>query len=296
MSQTITIDIIAVVFDFDDTLMPDTTSKLLRAHAIQPEQFWPSARALLKDGYDQPSAYLRLLLGSVGQGKPLGKLTNKHLAEFGASLDGDFYPGLPSFFDDLKAEVAKLPNIEIEFYIISGGLQAMLQGNPTVQKYFAGVHGCQLGEDDEGTLTHIKRSVTFTEKTRYLFEINKGISQSESEVNPFLVNRDIPQSERRIPFKNILYVGDGLTDIPCFSTVKHFGGEAFGVFDPANPEKAKQAIQEFMVPRRVIGMYPPAYGQNDALGALLRAWVVTRAAQIQIERDIAKRAAQSVNR
>jgi hypothetical protein len=88
----------------------------------------------------------------------------------------------------------------------------------------------------------------------------------------------------------MVYVGDGLTDIPCFSTVKVFGGQAFGVFDPTNPEKTKRALLEFLVPRRVVGMYRPRYGDTDELGALLRMWVINRAAEIQIERDISRKA------
>lgn len=296
MSQITVTDIIAVVFDFDDTLVPDSTTKLLRAYSIKPEEFWPIAQGLLKQGYDQPCAYLKLILDHVGEGKPFGNLTNEKLREFGATLDGDFHQGLPSFFDDLSDQVrAKFRNIEIEFYIVSGGLQAIVEGSKVVSKYFSGVHACQLGGHPiTGVVSHIKRSVTFTEKTRFLFEINKGIKQTQSDVNPFLVNEDISPADRRIPFKNIVYVGDGMTDIPCFSTVKHFGGQAFGVFDPSNPEKTKQAMQEFLVPKRVIGMYEPRYGPADALGALMRAWVINRAAEIQVEREMARKAQESI--
>jgi hypothetical protein len=296
MSDVTVTDIIAVVFDFDDTLMPDSTSKLLRAHNIKPEEFWPEASGLLKEGYDQPAAYLKLLLEKVGDGKPLGKLTNRALADFGATLDGDYYRGLPDFFDDLRTQVgSKFKNIEVEYYIVSGGLQAILQGSKIVAKYFSGIHACQLGESKEtGLVSHIKRSVTFTEKTRYLFEINKGVKQVDSDINPFLVNEDIPSGKRRIPFKNIIYVGDGLTDIPCFSTVQHFGGLAFGIFDPANQENTKRAIEKFLVPRRVIGTYAPQFGPTDQLGALLRVWVMKRATEIQVEREMALTAAKSL--
>jgi phosphoserine phosphatase len=291
MSEITITDIIAIVFDFDDTLMPDSTSKLLRQYSIKPEEFWPAASALIKEGYDQPCAYLRLLLDKVGPGKPFAELTNSDLRAFGASLEPDFFAGLPDFFQDLRDQIAQnFRNIQIEFYIVSGGLQEIMQGNPTVRKYFAGIHACQLGEDQNGMVKYIKRSVTFTEKTRYLFEINKGVKPAESALNPFLVNEDIPQDKRRIPFKNIVYVGDGMTDIPCFSTVKLFGGQAFGVFDPSNPEKTKQAMQKFLVPRRVIGMYEPFYGRSDALGALLRMWITNRAAEIQVEREMARKA------
>lgn len=293
MSEITVTEIIAVVFDFDDTLMPDSTSKFLQSRGIDPGEFWPKSGALIKEGYDQPCAYLKLLLDYVGDGKPLGSLTNNSLSEFGESLDKEFFPGLPDFFDDLQAQLAKQPfkNIEVEFYIISGGLQAVLQGNGIVNKYFSGAYGCQLGGDPEtGVLTHIKRSITFTEKTRYLFEINKGIKQTDSEVNPFLVNEDVKEEERRVPFRNIMYVGDGMTDIPCFSLVKKLKGQAIGVFDPENPGKTKQALEKFLIPTRVIGMYKPRYTPSDELGAILRAWVLQRATEIQLERDIAGKA------
>ena len=230
---------------------------------------------------------------NVGDGKPLGRLTNNDLAKFGESLDGDFFPGLPGFFEDVRGSVTgRFKNIDVEFYIISGGLQAIMQGNGVVRKYFSGAYGCQLGiGPGSDTVSHIKRSITFTEKTRYLFEINKGIKQVDSEVNPFLVNKDVTHENRRIPLKNVVYIGDGLTDIPCFSTVKLFGGQGFGVFDPTSPEKTKRALLEFLVPKRVVGMYRPRYGEDDELGALLRAWVINRATKIQIERDISRKAA-----
>lgn len=286
-------EIIAVVFDFDDTLMPDSTSKLLRQHGIKSEEFWPKSDELIRQGYDQPTAYLKLLLDNVGDGKPLGRLTNADLAQFGESLDADFFPGLPNFFEDVRGTIrTKFEHTDLEFHIISGGLQAIMQGNRIVKKYFSGAYGCQLGtEPGSDVVTHVKRSITFTEKTRYLFEINKGIKQVDSEVNPFLVNKDIKHENRRIPLKNIVYVGDGLTDIPCFSTVKLFGGQAFGVFDPKNAEKTKRALLEFLVPKRVVGMYRPRYGEDDELGALLRAWITNRATEIQIERDISRKAA-----
>lgn len=137
MSQVTVTEIIAVVFDFDDTLMPDSTSKLLRHYSIDPQAFWPEATGLLKQGYDQPIAYLNLILDNVGQGKPFGTLTNRDLGKFGATLEDDFYPGLPEFFDELRNHIeANFKNIEVEFYIISSGLQAILEGNPTVTRNF----------------------------------------------------------------------------------------------------------------------------------------------------------------
>src|SRR5262249_21148734 len=158
-----------------------------------------------------PMAYLRLLLDNIGDGKPLGLLTNQELQAFGATLDKQFHSGLPDFFDDIRQTAkAGFKNIDVEFYIVSGGLQAILEGSQIVKKYFSGAYGCQLGGDTEdGALRYIKRSITFTEKTRYLFEINKGIDAGDSRGNPYLVNRAVSETSRRIPFSNFIYVGDG---------------------------------------------------------------------------------------
>jgi len=228
-------EIVAVVFDFDETLIPDSTTMLLKAHGIDTDDFWGrQAKELIRQGYDPPTAYLNLMLQNIGDGKPLGLLTNQKQTEFGSSLDASFHEGLPQFFDDVWLDVkSKFKNIEVEFYIVSAGLQAVMDGSAIVRKYFRAAYGCQLaGDDEKGPLKYIKRCITFTEKTRYLFEINKGIDPGESKSNPYLVNKAYPDTERRIPFANMIYVGDGITDIPCFSLVQKFKGLAFGVFDP----------------------------------------------------------------
>jgi hypothetical protein len=111
---------------------------------------------------------------NIGEGKPLGLFK---LRQFGGTLDVDFYPGLPDFFDDVRNDVAKnYKNIQVEFYIISGGLYEVVKGSALVQKYFNAVYGCHLtGDTEDGVLKYVKRSITFTEKTRYIFEIHKGL-------------------------------------------------------------------------------------------------------------------------
>lgn len=279
---------LALVFDFDDTLVPDSTTKLIQAKGFDPQEFWSTdVKALVDDGFDPTLAYLKLLLDNVGTDKPLGPLTNSDLGAFGAGLDEDYYPGLPDFFDDVQKLVKDdFNHIDVEYYIISGGLQAIIEGSRNVKKYFTGVYGCQLASDPEtGILRDIKRCVSFTEKTRYLFEINKGISPSEGATRPLLVNQAVPLEKRRIPWRNIIYIGDGLTDIPCFSLVKANGGTTFGVFDPGEERNAKRAFQEFLKTGRVSSMHAPRYQHDDDLGAILRAAVASTCSQIQLEAE-----------
>lgn len=276
--------VLAVIFDFDDTLLPDSTSALLRAYGLKPEQFWQErTKALVDSGYDPPLAYLNLLLREIGPGKPLGELTNQDLKDFGAGLDDTWFPGLPQLFEDLRSLASEHRDVSIEFYIISGGLQPIIEGSQHVAKHFRGVYGCQFGEDPAiGFVSDVKRCVTFTEKTRFLFEINKGISQSDAATQPHLVNQNIRSEDRPVPFRNMIYVGDGLTDIPCFSLIEGGGGTAFGVFEPGK-ESAKQAFQLFLETKRVKSMHHPDYRGDAELGSLLRAAVATACSKIVIE-------------
>lgn len=261
---------LALVFDFDDTLTPDSTTALLERHGVNTRKFWKKdTKALIAQGYDPALAYLKLLLNNIGPGRPLGALTNADLRAFGATLT--LYPGLPDLLSDLRASVKKVKNIEIEFFVISGGLREIIQGHRFIRREFSGVYGCELAGDEESGVLK--------------FEINKGLAPSRTRRNPYLVNRDVPQSKRRVPFKNLIYVGDGLTDIPCFSLVKYFGGTTFGVFNPGDEGKAKRALVEFLIPSRVISMHAPKYGRKDDLGALIRAAVATQCSRIKLERQ-----------
>ena len=279
-------EILAVVFDFDDTLTPDSTTKLLGSFGYDTEAFWKErVRSLVAQGYDPTLAWLNLFLADIRAGGPLAGLTNQRLRDFGATLDDSYFPGIPDIFPRLQAEVAKYRDISLEFYVISSGLREVILGSEVARDNFTEVYACELGEEESGDLRYIKRCVTFTEKTRYLFEINKGLALSKTAENPLLVNTDVPKELRRISFQNMIYVGDGLTDIPCFSLVKENRGHVFGVFDPKRKDKAKQALLDFLRPQRVFGMYEPLYRETDALGSLIEMAVATRCSQIELDRD-----------
>ena len=173
--------VIAVIFDFDDTLAPDSTSQLLDAHGIDAIEMWATtAPRLVAAGYDPPLAYLNCLLDWVGPDRPLGPLTNTDLAAFGAHLDPTFFPGLPALFDDLRDRAARARDVTIEFFIVSSGLYEVIAGSGVVRDHFDAVYASHLGEGDNNMLTDVKRCVTFTEKTRFLFEINKGVPAADA--------------------------------------------------------------------------------------------------------------------
>jgi phosphoserine phosphatase len=264
-------NIVALIFDFDDTLTDDTTTRLLESRGIDTREFWQRQMKELTDaGWDSPLAYLKLILDYTGKGMPLEGLGNADLRAFGGTLS--FHPGIPALFEELQDLVKEhhLSRPAIEFYIISGGMEEIIRGSK-IARYFSGIWGCRFHEVG-GRITHIMNAVTYTEKTKYIFAINKGVDrQSRSE--PYAVNKKVEHPNRRIPFEHMIYIGDGLTDVPCFSLMEQFKGQAFGVFDPQKEGSPKKAWEQLVAPKRVFTMNSPRYGKRDDLGALLRAAV-----------------------
>ena len=185
--------VIAVVFDFDDTLVPDATTALLASRGIDVDEFWSEVvPPLVEEGYDPPLAYLRAMLDRIGADLPLGLLSSRDLREFGESLDSEFFPGLPALFADLRDLVGRFRDISIEFYIVSGGLQDVIGGSSVVKTWFDGFYGCQLGEDDHGLIRYVKRCVTFTDSSRSTNGPAWGV-----RTMPHLVNNKV--AARRVP-------------------------------------------------------------------------------------------------
>src|SRR5688572_23857486 len=117
-------EILAVIFDFDDTLAPDSTTRLLESYGYDTDTFWKKdVRAMVSQGYDPTLAWLNLVLADVRAEGPLAGLSNRTLREFGGSLDGTFFPGIPEIFPRLRESVSKFRDIAIEFYVISSGLR-----------------------------------------------------------------------------------------------------------------------------------------------------------------------------
>jgi len=129
-------NIIALIFDFDDTLTDDSTTKFLKQYNIDVDEFWQKkVKERVDNEWDPTIAYLDLMLDYVGDGKPLGKLTNKMFTDFGSTLQ--FYKGIPELFDSLKEIVSKfeITHPSIEFYVISGGIEEIIKGS-SISSYF----------------------------------------------------------------------------------------------------------------------------------------------------------------
>jgi len=253
---------IAIIWDFDTTLIPGYMQEpLFRRFEIKSADFWKEVNALpqfYRTGGVKRAAndtlYLNHLLNYVRDGKLPG-LTNKLLRQLGNELE--FYPGLPEFFQkvkDLVSSNAKFAThqITLEHYIVSTGLREMIMGSK-IAPYVDDVWACEFAEESaspgflqkslfaeaakEPVICEIAYSLDHTSKTRAIFEINKGCNK-EPQIE---VNTNIAQELRRVPFRNMIYIADGPSDVPCFSTVGHFGGRTYAVYKAKSTREFEKA-------------------------------------------------------
>ena len=258
-------DVIAIICDCDGTLCPDTSKHLVERLGLDSNKFWKEANGRVKQGWDPPLSYLNKLLDETKKSET-ADLTKMILQEVGKSVR--FYPGALDFVQRLRDKLDeeqqyKEANVTVEWYIVSSGIESILRATPLTNSA-DDIFGCAFDYDDCGRATVVKRAVTFTEKTKFIYAINKGIFGSELRRDPFQVNSSVDESDRRIPFRNMLYVGDGPSDIPCFSMIRHFGGEAIGVIPPDDQEY-RNPYQLTQGRRITAGPYTANYENNTDL-------------------------------
>jgi hypothetical protein len=246
---------IAIICDCDNTLMPDLPSLLLKDNGMEPQAFWDDIDIMVKDGWDPPIAWMTELIKLIQDGK-IKQKTNEMLAEFGASVD--VYSGADTFIDEINSKLGEQLDVLVEGYVVSSGIETMMKGSK-ITKSFTDIFGGRLYEKD-GIIAGIKSSITFTEKTKFIFAINKGIA-SQIRENPYDVNNFISIEDRRIAFENMIYLGDGPSDIPCFSMIEKLGGNCIAI--DSKDEWSKK--WEYEMRSRKMDSFKPDYSENGDL-------------------------------
>ena len=272
-------NIVAVIFDFDGTLAPDSTSSFLENIGIDVPHFWnEEVEPLLNSGWDPVPAYLYMMIQKSNSvdGQPI---TRQKLAQWGRRISP--YNGATRIFSRLRQHVASVsPDALVEFYLISSGIGEILRATK-LAKYFDDIWACDFCYGDSGKITFPKNIVSFTDKTRYLFHIAKGITGSQSRGKPFEVNKKVKDENLQIPFNQMIFVGDGYTDVPCFSLIRKHGGTAIGVFDKKNRDKWGRAWG-FIEDDRVSNLAPADYGRDSSLSISLMMAIENIAKRIKL--------------
>lgn len=305
-SQTV----IAVVWDFDRTLIPgNMQTPLFARYGVDERAFWAEVDGL-RDFYLAHGArrvaddtlYLNHILEYVRAGTFAG-LSNAILRTLGAELA--FHPGMPEFLETLRASVEDDPafdraGITLEHYVVSTGLRPMIEGS-AVRPYLTDVWACEFieahhppgfGRPEQRQLfpSHeiaaLGYQIDNTSKTRALFEINKGTNM-HPEIH---VNSHLPADLRRVPFENMIYVADGPSDVPAWSVVRANGGRAFGVYQHGSQAQFEQ-ISTLLRDGRIHAFAEADYRPQSTAHLWLRTEVRRIAERITEERDLTLRRA-----
>ncbi|MBR4465528.1 haloacid dehalogenase-like hydrolase [bacterium] len=215
--------IVALIYDFDKTLC----TKDMQEYAFIPSlgmdsvSFWKEVNDFASKNQMDPILAYMFMMTKLARGKVL--LTKNVLREQGKTVE--LLPGIPEWFSKIR-EFGETEGVVIEHYIVSSGLTQIILGTGLADE-FSGIYASEFLYDENGVPIWPGLALNYTSKTQFIFRINKGIRDiTEAKA----LNSFTPQTERRIPYRNMIYIGDGLTDVPCMKLVKLNGGHSIGVY------------------------------------------------------------------
>ncbi|MBQ2101948.1 MAG: haloacid dehalogenase-like hydrolase [Bacteroidales bacterium] len=248
--------IIALIYDFDGTLSPGNMQEFGFIQAIHqtPEEFWTKSDGIAR-GQDASNilAYMKLM---YDEAKKNGiKLTRSDFHRYGADIK--LFDGVRDWFRNIN-EYGAARGVKIEHYINSSGLKEIIEGSP-IAREFKHIFAGSFIYDENGEAEWPGIAVDFTAKTQFLFKIQKGIFSSRDARR---VNESMADENKRIPFSNMIYFGDGETDVPSMKVVNMFGGNAIAVFNPAIPAK-RAAAQKLLRQGRANFITPANYSRDS---------------------------------
>lgn len=251
--------VLAICYDFDKTLSPTDMQAqgFIQSIGYDVENFWKESNKLASDNeMDQNLAWMFMMSkGSYGK-----FVFNKNtLKEFGSKVE--LFPGVKTLFERIN-KYGEKHGVEVEHYIISSGLKEMIEGTVIADK-FKKIYASSFYYDDDGVAIWPAQVVNYTDKTQFLFRIEKGVL----DVNDQQVNTFFKQNELRIPFRNMVYIGDSDTDIPCMKLVNTNGGHSIGVYNAETNDKSK--VFKMLSENRIKYFAPADYSENSKLEQLI---------------------------
>jgi hypothetical protein len=249
--------VIALVYDFDGTLSPSNMQEytVLPKLGIAPKDFWEEVRATArKNEAEDILTYMRLMFEKID--KAGLAIKREDMRDLGQHVK--LFEGVLTWFKRIDAHVEKRGNgaVSVRHYVISAGLKEILEGVPIYDK-FTNVFASTYHYDQWGKATFVDRLVNDTSKTQYLFRINKGVEDLNRSANDHM-----PDDDRPIPFSQMVYFGDGDTDVPSFTVTRKNGGHAVAVFKPGEDSKRCRMLFD---KDRVDFFAPADYAANSDL-------------------------------
>lgn len=263
----------AICYDFDGTLSPGNMQEygFVKKLGLTPEEFWNTTNSLAKENKaDDILSYMKVTIDeSHKRNLPI---TREDFMEYGKTIK--LYKGVEDWFDRINQYALK-QGIKIDHYIISSGLKEMLEGTSIASK-FTEIFASSFWYDENGAAVWPAIALNYTSKTQYLFRINKGcldITDTEG------VNRHVDKACRPMPFENMIYIGDGSTDIPCMAMLNKAGGHTMAVYKKGQKQKALQLNLD----GRAHMVAPADYSENTDIDKFVKAVIDSIAADNRLK-------------
>lgn len=254
--------VLAICYDFDKTLSPDNMQAqgYIQDVGYDAEKFWEESNKLArKFQMDTNLAYMYKMVKEA-EGNFIVKKDS--LLEYGSKVA--LFPGVKEWFKRIRQHGYDR-GVIVEHYIISSGLKEMIEGTEIARNNeFEQIYASSFMYNDRGVAVWPAQAINYTNKTQFLFRIEKGVL----DVNDAGVNDFIAPENLRVPFRNIIYIGDSDTDIPCMKLVNSYGGHSIGVYDPETKEKDR--VHTMIKENRIKYFVPADYCENSELDLLIK--------------------------
>ena len=252
--------IIAFLYDFDKTLcttdMEDCA--FIPSLGYTPAEFWGRANAFgWENRMDGLLAYMYTMIQECAAQNI--KLDRAFLNHCGESIQ--LFPGVREWFARINAFGESL-GVQVEHYVISSGLREIIEGSGIAQE-FREIYACEFYYNENGDACWPKLDVNFTNKTQFVYRINKGILDVSRDKE---LNDSMPDDSKRVPFTNMIYMGDGLSDVPCMKMMRAYGGQAIAVYQASN----RQGVEKLLADGRVDFIFPADYREGMELDRTVR--------------------------
>ena len=252
--------IIAFLYDFDKTLCTTDMEDyaFIPSLGMTPREFWALANGFgHANRMDGILAYMYTMI-QESEKRDL-PFTRESLREMGRDIV--LFPGVEGWFRRINA-FGEEQGVQVEHYVISSGLREIIEGS-AISGEFKEIYASEFYYDGEGRPVWPKLTVNFTAKTQFVYRINKGVLDVSDDKT---LNDSMPDDSKRVPFTNMIYVGDGLSDVPCMKMMRAYGGQAIAVYQSGN----RAGVEDLLAKGRVDFMFPADYREGTGLDVTVR--------------------------
>ena len=267
---------LAIIYDFDGTLAPGNMQErqFIPEIGMTATEFWTEVDTLAREHHaDGILTYMFVMLQKArAAGRPVRR--DDLVAK---SHEIEFFPGVEDWFARIDG-YGRDRGVAVEHYVISSGNSEIIEGT-SIADSFTRIYASKFLYDHKGFAVWPAVAINFTTKTQYLFRINKG---AHDLGDSSIINKFVPPENRPVPFQNMIYIGDGETDVPCFRLVKDLGGLSIAVY--ANG--AHQQAEQYRMEGRVNSVAPAVYTEGSDLDCSVKSNIDLVAARSTLRRAL----------